>query len=205
VKRKKSQDLKSWRRNYIAIQTSKGRTQREIAILLNVGLGTVNRDLHWLLEKAREENANFIRRIQEVHEKSMTGLNAVIGEGWSIIESATDNREKLDALELVKDCYSLQEELSCNLPIIDEALKFDGEGQVDEESQAARYRKLSQAAGADIDGEVKKREGVLKGEQEVDQEAERNYAGGKEIKDCIQGSEEKVREDKKKETTNKTF
>jgi hypothetical protein len=177
------------------------------------GLGTINRDLHWFLEKTRKENANFIERIQEVHEKSMTGLNVVIKEGWVIIENAADNKEKLDALALVKDCYALQEELSCNLPIIDEALKFDGEGQdVDDGVQPVRVSNQSEVAGGgDIDGiGVRKQEGVrvggaCEGEQVGQQKVKQCDTGEKDRKDDIQGSEEKVREDQKGETTNKTF
>lgn len=136
-KEKRRQELISWRRNMIVEQTSKGRTQREIAKILRVGIGTVNRDLFWFREKAKEDNENFIEKIQEEHEKSMIGLKAVLKETWFIIENAEDNKEKLAALSLAKDCYTLQEDLICNLPIIDEVLKLDSEGQEMEGPHAA--------------------------------------------------------------------
>jgi DNA-directed RNA polymerase specialized sigma24 family protein len=80
---RQKEDLKSWRRNYIIMQTSKGRTQRDIASLLKVGVGTVNRDLSWFRDKTKEEITNFIEKILEEHEKSMVGLNAVLKEACS--------------------------------------------------------------------------------------------------------------------------
>jgi len=195
---RQKEDLKSWRRNYIIMQTSKGRTQRDIASLLKVGVGTVNRDLSWFRDKTKEEITNFIEKVLEEHEKSMVGLNAVLKEAWFIIENSSDSKEKLTALSLVKECYALREDLICNLPIIDEALKLDSkEGRVEEtegQQPCVERNKLRGAADPENLCEEQGRGIDVFGVE-----------GEKKGKDEIQGTEEKTREDQKRKTTNRTF
>lgn len=130
-RRRKGQDLIDWRRFKVIESISKGQTQSEIANALFVGIGTVNRDLSWFREQAREYMTKFVERIQEEHEKSMIGLNAILREAWTIMENAKTSKEKLQALSLAKDCYALKEELLCNMPVIEEALKFESESELE--------------------------------------------------------------------------
>lgn len=207
-RQRRREDLISWRRATAVEQASKGRTQREIANMLRVGPSTINRDLSWFREKLKADNANFIEKIQEEHEKSMVGLRAVLKEAWLIIENTEDNKEKLSALCLVKDCYALQEDLACNLPIIDEALKIGSEGQ---EERAAHPAGGEERGG---DGWQAKSDAEGAGEGTKIGEGEQEEGGGdgvgdrgekKERKDDLQGSEKKVREDQERGTTNRTF
>jgi hypothetical protein len=140
----------------------------------------------------------------------MIGLKAVLKEAWLIIENAEDSKEKLAALSLAKDCYALQEELICNLPIIDEALKLGSEGQ-EIEGKGLRI----EGAGEGEDGERTKEpekekdasQAMAAEGQETGGEgegAQEESVGEKERYD-IQRPEEKIREDQNRETTNKTF
>ena len=54
----------------------------------------------------------------------MIGIDAILRQSWILSEKTKDNREKLQALSLAKDCYALKEDFICNAPVIDEALKF---------------------------------------------------------------------------------
>lgn len=125
----------------------------------------------------------------------------MLKETWFIIENAEDNKEKLAALSLAKDCYTLQEELICNLPIIDEALKLDSEGRGTDGTRIA----IGGESGIEEDQTptqaVTKEEGQ---EEERDGEGKERGVGEKE-KDDIQRFKEKVRENQNSETTNKTF
>ncbi len=127
-KERQRQDLKYWRRNRVIELTSKGQSQAEIARILVVGIGTVNRDLTWFRDQSTKKMTKFIEKIQEEHEKSMIGLNAVLKEAWAMSDNAKDSKEKIQALTLAKDCYALREELLCNMPVIDEALKIESDG-----------------------------------------------------------------------------
>jgi hypothetical protein len=177
-KNRQKGDLVEWRRRYVVEQTSKGKTQAEVARILQVGIGTVNRDLDWFRNRIKEKTTKVFEKIQEEHEKSIIGLNSTLNEAWAIVENAKDNKEKLQALSLAKDCYALREELLCNMPIIDEALKFESES----ESEASKPESESFMGGATSSPSL--------GEKEEDD---------------IQRSEEKDRESQNRKTTNKTF
>lgn len=78
IKRSRRQDLINWRRARVIDQTIKGHTQYEIAESLQVGIGTVNRDLSFFKQQAKENSAKFIEKIQQEHEKSMIRLHAIL-------------------------------------------------------------------------------------------------------------------------------
>jgi hypothetical protein len=127
IKRRSSQDLIDWRRFKVIEQRTKGHTQFEIAKMLQVGIGTVNRDLVFFRNQVKENNAKFIEKIQSEHEKTMMGINLVLKETWIVADNSKDNREKLHALSLAKDCYALLEHLLANEQVISEAIKFESE------------------------------------------------------------------------------
>jgi hypothetical protein len=183
-RKRKGQDLVDWRRSYVVEQTSKGKTQAEIARILQVGIGTVNRDLDWFRNRIKEKMTKVFEKIQEEHEKSIIGLNSTLNEAWAIVENAKDNKEKLQALSLAKDCYDLREELLCNMPIIDEALKFESES----ESEERKPESVSEPESESFTGGTTS--SPCRGEKEEDD---------------IQRSEEKDRESQNRKTTNKTF
>ena len=181
-RRKIRQDLIDWRRSIVIEGISKGKTQSEIAGILSVGIGTVNRDISWFRAQARENITKFVEKIQVEHEKSMIGIDAILRQSWILSEKAKDNREKLQALSLAKECYALKEDFICNAPVIDEALKFvENKTQVSKPNEASGYgpNSISEAG----------RMGEVKGDKEYD----------------IQRSEKKVREGEVRKTTNKTF
>lgn len=45
-------------------------------------------------------------------------------EAWSTSYETTDNREKIQALSLAKDCYSMKLDLLTNADVVDEVIKF---------------------------------------------------------------------------------
>jgi hypothetical protein len=46
-------------------------------------------------------------------------LNAVTKEAWNTVQSTEDKREKIQALSLAKECYSMKLELLTNATVID--------------------------------------------------------------------------------------
>jgi transposase len=64
-----------WRRNKVLELSSQGRSQPEIATILQVGLGTISRDIQYLREQARENLKTHINdRLSEEYQSCMTGL-----------------------------------------------------------------------------------------------------------------------------------
>src|SRR5919198_1802550 len=98
-----------WRRDKVQELCSKGYRQREISHMLQVGLATVNRDISYLRDQAKDNIKKYIdERLPEEYEKCLVGLNAITREAWNTAHSTEDRREKIQALSLAKECYSMK-------------------------------------------------------------------------------------------------
>jgi hypothetical protein len=111
-----------WRRDKVLELSGQGRSQPQIARILQVGLGTVNRDL----QKAKENIKKYVdKKLPEEYEKTLCGLNGILREAWTISqESEAGRMEKIKALNLAKDCYSMKLELLTNATVVDDAIRF---------------------------------------------------------------------------------
>jgi transposase len=79
--KEKEKDRIDWRRSKVQELSSKGNSQREIAEILQVSNGTVNRDLSLLRQQAKENIKKYIdERLPEEYEKCLVGLNAITRE-----------------------------------------------------------------------------------------------------------------------------
>ena len=54
----------------------------------------------------------------------MVGLTAITKEAWNTAQSTEDKREKIQALSLAKECYSMKLELLTNATVVDDAIRF---------------------------------------------------------------------------------
>ena len=114
-----------WRRDKVQELCSKGYSQREISHMLQVGLATVNRDISYLRDQAKDNIKKYIdERLPEEYEKCLVGLNAITREAWNTVQSTEDKREKIQALSLAKDCYSMKMDLLTNATVVDDAIRF---------------------------------------------------------------------------------
>jgi hypothetical protein len=52
------------------------------------------------------------------------GLNAITKEAWATSQQTEDKREKIQALSLAKDCYSMKLDLLTNATVVDDAIRF---------------------------------------------------------------------------------
>jgi hypothetical protein len=57
------------------------------------------------------------------------GLNAITREAWNTAHNTEDKREKIQALSLAKECYSMKLDLLTNATVIEEAIRFVAEEQ----------------------------------------------------------------------------
>jgi hypothetical protein len=91
---------------------------------LQVSIGTVNRDLSILRRQAKENIKRYIdEQLPEEYEKCLVGLTAITKEAWNTAQQTEDKREKIQALSLAKECYSMKLELLTNATV-DDAIGF---------------------------------------------------------------------------------
>jgi hypothetical protein len=120
-----NQQQVQWRRDKVQELCSKGYSQREISQVLQVGLATVNRDMSYLRTQAKTNIKKYIdERLPEEYEKCLVGLNAITKEAWNTAQNTEDKREKMQALSLAKECYSMKLDLLTNATVVDDAIRF---------------------------------------------------------------------------------
>ena len=116
-----------WRRNKEVLElSSQGRSQPEIATTLQVGLGTVSRDVQYLREQARDNLKTHInQRLPKEYQKCMTGLNQVLKMGWDIVHNDSSTAaNRLTALSLINDSHKHLMDLTTNGVVITDAIRF---------------------------------------------------------------------------------
>jgi hypothetical protein len=124
-KEKEKDSRIDWRRSKVQELSSQGHSQREIAQIMQVSNGTVNRDLSYLRQQAKFNIRRYIdERLPEEYEKCLVGLTAILREAWNTSQQAEDRREKIQALSLAKDCYSMKLDLLTNATMVDDAIRF---------------------------------------------------------------------------------
>ena len=114
-----------WRRLQVLELSSKGYHQSDIARKLQLDKSIISRDVAHLRIQARENIKNYINeRLPEEYEKCLVGITSIMKEAWNTSEQTDDNREKIQALSLAKDCYSMKLELLTNATVVDDVIKF---------------------------------------------------------------------------------
>jgi hypothetical protein len=138
VGHQKEKDRIEWRRSKIQELSSQGHSQREIAQIQQVSNGTVNKDLFILRQQAKDNIKRYIdERLPEEYEKCLVGLNAITKEAWKTEQSTQDNREKMHALSLAKECYSMKLDLLTNATVVDDAIRFVSSSKFKEKQKSS--------------------------------------------------------------------
>ena len=100
---------------------------------MQVGLATVNRDISYLRNQAKSNIKRYIdERLSEEYEKCLVGLNTITREVWNTAQSTEDKREKIHALSLAKECYSMKLDLLTNATVVDDAIRFVSQNSIDQ-------------------------------------------------------------------------
>jgi hypothetical protein len=55
---------------------------------------------------------------------TLVGLTAITKEAWNTSQQIEDKREKIQALSLAEECYSMKLELLTNATVVDDAIRF---------------------------------------------------------------------------------
>ena len=108
--------------------TSQGYTQRQIANMLQVSNATEANDQIFLRQKPKQNIKSYVdERLPEEYEKCLVGITTILREAWNTSNRAHDNKEKIQALSLAKDCYSMKLDLLTNASVVDDAMRFVSE------------------------------------------------------------------------------
>jgi predicted transcriptional regulator len=163
-KKELKEDAIDLRREKVLELTSQGYSQRQIANMLQVASGTVGYDQLFLRQKARENIKTYVdERLPEEYEKCLVGINSILKEAWTTAQSTEDKREKIQALSLAKECYSMRLDLLTNATVVDDAIRFV--------SQKSR-EKLKSSANEDDKGESNESDYDDEDEDQLEEEQE---------------------------------
>ena len=114
-----------WRRNQTLELAARGKSQRDISIILQVSEGTTSSDMKWIRQQAQKAIEQHIQQdLPLEHQKAMNGLHQVLKMAWDLSFEEHDTKTKLMSLALVNDCYKLIMELSSDGSVIKEAMAF---------------------------------------------------------------------------------
>ena len=114
-----------WRRSKVLELASQGYNQSEISKILQISQPTINRDITYLRQQAKTNIKKYIdERLPEEYEKCLVGLTAITKEAWNTSQQTEDKREKIQALSLAKECYSMKLDLLTNAAVVDDAIRF---------------------------------------------------------------------------------
>src|SRR5512133_397415 len=145
-----------WRRTKVLELLSKGNSQSEIAKVLQVDLSIISRDVYYLRQQAKSNLRRYIdERLPEEYEKCLVGLTTILREAWNTSQQTEDRREKIQALSLAKDCYSMKLDLLTNATVVDDAIRFVSEKSKDKVKDQV---KSSSSPSSDSNSEDDKKE-----------------------------------------------
>jgi predicted transcriptional regulator len=131
-----------WRRSKVSELSSQGYNQSEISRILQISQPTINRDIIYLRQQAKDNIKKYIdERLPEEYEKCLVGLTAITKEAWNTAHDTDDKREKIQALSLAKECYSMKLDLLTNATVVDGAIRFVS--QKSEEKQKSSLDNLN--------------------------------------------------------------
>jgi hypothetical protein len=125
TKMNQKKDSIEWCRSKVQELIVKGYNHYEIASTLQISRPTITKDIQYLRECARQNVKKYIdERLPEEYEKCIVGLTAILREAWNTTHNTEDKREKIQALSLAKDCYSMKLDLLTNATVVDDAIRF---------------------------------------------------------------------------------
>src|ERR1051325_11985979 len=114
-----------WRRNKVQELASQGYNQSEISRILQISQPTINRDITFLRQQAKDNIKRYVdERLPEEYGKCLVGLTVILREAWNTANDPEYKKEKIHALSLAKECYSMKLELLTNATVVDAAIRF---------------------------------------------------------------------------------
>jgi hypothetical protein len=148
-----------WRRNQTLELAARGKSQREISIILQVSEATTSTDFKWIRQQAQKAIEQHIQQdLPLEHQKAMSGLHQVLKMAWDLSVEEHDTKTKLMSLALVNDCYKLIMELSSDASVIKEAIAFVRRHKPSKQEEDQVTEDIQQQSEAEEDEEVEEEE-----------------------------------------------
>jgi hypothetical protein len=85
-------------------------------------------------------------------------LTAILREAWNTSQQAEDRREKIQALSLAKECYSMKLDLLTNATVVDDAIRFVSEKSKGKDREQIRSSALSSTSDRSNEEDKESRE-----------------------------------------------
>lgn len=117
-----------WRRNKVLELSSQGHSERDIASILQIANGTVNRDIQILKRLAKANISKYINETLPLeYQKCMVGLNAILVKTWDIANKNNkeiSERDRLQSLSIGMEAYRMKLDLLSNATVVERAVRF---------------------------------------------------------------------------------
>jgi predicted transcriptional regulator len=115
-----------WRKSKVMELSSQGYTQSEIAKILQISQPTISRDIQYLKQLARTNITKYIdHELPFEYDKCLAALNSLQKKAWEISDNEeTDEKTKVQALSLAKECVINKLELLTNATVVNDATNF---------------------------------------------------------------------------------
>jgi transcriptional regulator len=113
-------DQLEWRRSKVVELRSRGLSHGEIAHELQVSKALISADMQHLRKQAKESIKEYVTEdLPAQYQICLTALDTILKHAFEILQTSQDNKEKLQAMELLKDTHLVKLELLSNARTID--------------------------------------------------------------------------------------
>ena len=119
---------------------------------MQIPKSTISKDIQYLRQQAKENIQRYVdQRLPEEYEKCLVGLTAILRDAWNTSQQTEDRREKIQALSLAKECYSMKLDMLTNAKVVDDAIRFVS-SQLEEKAKANDLVIKHEDKSSDIQG-----------------------------------------------------
>ena len=143
---KKQQQIQ-WRRERVFDYYASGYQQSEIASKLQVERWVVCRDMAFIKKQAKFHLKSYLEEQLPIDlETTIAGLTAILKRSLQIADTTEDNREKIQALSLVRDTYTSRMSILTDINVVEDVIRMVGDRKnklllLRQQDKKARYEK----------------------------------------------------------------
>lgn len=123
---KNAKQTLEWRRSKVLELSSEGRSQSKISRILQVSTATINSDIQYLRQEAKENIRKYIdEKLHFEYHKCLVGLDSIVCKMSDIVNNPeSDGRDILQATSVKMQAYAMKIDLLSNAIVIEKAILF---------------------------------------------------------------------------------
>ena len=139
-----------WRRRQVLELSSKGQSQTGIARVLQISESTISRDVHYIQQDLYNKRKEFGEQTFVEYQKSLYGLDQVLKKLWESVDAgngssnSTENKERMQALSLIMQCYDKRLEIINSSPISYQVKEYINQIRQLEQDVRQRERRIQE-------------------------------------------------------------